>query len=148
MHGTMESAEPILSALLAQLPTGVVIANREGTLEQVNEVARALFGEHRRVCPVAEPWSSRPVPNAAEPNDTLEPIHWIIARVLLTGEVVRNEEIQFLDVRDEWRTLCVSATPLENARGEITHALVSYIDVTATNRAREWEPLIRAISRL
>jgi len=77
-----------------------------------------------------------------------EPIHWIIGRVLLTGEVIRNEEVEYLDPRDEWRTLSVSATPLHDEEREISHALVTFSDVTATKRALEWEPLIRAISKL
>jgi PAS domain-containing protein len=135
--------DPVLSTLLAQLPVGVVIANRDGDLELVNEVAKALFAEHRVASP-AEPW----VACASSAGDALDPIHWVIARILLTRELIRDEELAFLDRRDEWRTLRVSGTPLENANGEVTSALVTFADVTAVNRAREWEPLIRAISRL
>lgn len=140
---TPATRDPVLSTLLAQLPVGVVIATHDGELELVNDVARALFAEHRRGKP-AEPWVAR----AGGPNDVLDPIHWVIARILLTGEVIRDEEIEFVDRRDEWRTLSVSGTPLENAYGEITGALVTFVDVTAVNRAKEWEPLIRSISRL
>src|SRR5690349_15817829 len=110
--------DPVPSTLLAQLPVGVVIATRDGDLELVNDVARALFGEHRRRNP-AEPWVAR----SGGATDALEPIHWVIARVLLTGELIRDEEIEFLDRRDEWRTLRVSGTALEGAPGEITGAL-------------------------
>jgi len=34
--------DPVLSTLLAQLPVGVVIANRDGALEVVNDFAKAL----------------------------------------------------------------------------------------------------------
>ena len=140
---TSARRDPVLSTLLAQLPVGVVIATRDGNLELVNEVARALFAEHRRTSS-PEPW----VAAAGKAGDVLDPIHWVIARVLLTGEVIRNEEIEFIDCRDEWRTLSVSGTPLEDPRGEIINALVTFVDVTAVNRAKEWEPLIRAISKL
>ena len=143
MYDMLETKDPVLSTLLAQLPVGVVIATSDGDFELVNEVARNLFAEHRRTNP-AEPWVARP--GAA--TDALEPIHWVIARILLTGELIRDEEIEFLDRRDEWRTLRVSGTALEDARGDITGALVTFVDVTAVNRAKEWEPLIRAISRL
>jgi len=143
MYDMLETKDPVLSTLLAQLPVGVVIATSDGDFELVNEVARNLFAEHRRTNP-AEPWVARP--GAA--TDALEPIHWVIARILLTGELIRDEEIEFLDQRDEWRTLRVSGTALEDARGDITGALVTFVDVTAVNRAKEWEPLIRAISRL
>jgi len=140
---TTASRDPVLSTLLSQLPVGVVIATRDGELELVNDVARELFAEHRSTNP-PEPWVAR----AGDAGDALDPIHWVIARVLLTGEVIRDEEIEFLNRRDEWRTLSVSGTPLENGRGEIINALVTFVDVTAVNRAKEWEPLIRSISRL
>ena len=140
---TLTQRDPVLSTLLAQLPVGVVIATRDGTLEVVNDVARTLLAEHRSTNP-PEPW----VACAADAGDALDPIHWVIARILLTGELIRDEEIEFLDRRDEWRTLRVSGTALEDARGDITGALVTFVDVTAVNRAKEWEPLIRAISRL
>jgi nitrogen fixation/metabolism regulation signal transduction histidine kinase len=140
---TPAQRDPVLSTLLAQLAVGVVIANRDGELEVVNDFAKALFAQHRRRNP-AEPWVAR----AGLASDACEPIDWVIARTLLTGELIRDEAIQFLDSRDEWRTLRVSATPLEDARGEITSALVTFVDVTDVNRAKEWEPLIRSISRL
>jgi PAS domain-containing protein len=143
MYDLLETKDPVLSTLLAQLPVGVVIATRDGDFELVNDVARALLAEHRRTNP-AEPWVAR----GGAATDALEPIHWVIARVLLTGELIRDEEIAFLDQRDEWRTLRVSGTALEDASGAITGALVTFVDVTAVNRAKEWEPLIRAISRL
>lgn len=135
--------DPVLSTLLAQLPVGVVIAARDGGLEIVNDVARKLFAQHRCTNP-PEPW----VACVGSAGDALDPIHWVIARVLLTGELIRDEEIEFLDRCDDWRTFSVSATPLEDERGEITKALVTFVDTTAVNRAREWEPLIRAISKL
>lgn len=140
---TTAQRDPVLSTLLAQLPVGVVIATRDGDFEVVNEVARALFAEHRPPNP-PEPW----VASVEGTGDVLDPIRWVIARVLFTGELIRNEQIEFLDRGNEWRTLSVCATPLEDARGEITSALVTFVDVTAVNRAKEWEPLIRSISRL
>ena len=85
MYDMLETMDPVLSTLLAQLPVGVVIATRDGDFELVNDVARALFAEHRRTNP-AEPWVARP--GAA--TDALEPIHWVVARVVLTGELIRD----------------------------------------------------------
>jgi PAS domain S-box-containing protein len=134
----------MLAALLTQLPMGVIIADRDGRFTLVNDPAAKLLGEHQLSHRPREPWVG-PSPKI---DTGLEPIHWIIGRVLLTGEVVRNEEVEYLDPRDEWRTLSVSATPLYEEQAEISHALVTFTDVTATKRALEWEPLIRAISKL
>ena len=140
---TTAQRDPVLSTLLAQLPVGVVIATRDGNLELVNEVAHILFAAHRRTS-APEPWVAR----VEDAGEVLDPIQWMIARVLLTGELIRDEEIEFVDRQDEWRTLSVSGTPFEDASGEVTSALITFVDVTAVNRAKEWEPLIRAISRL
>lgn len=135
---------PIFTTLLAQLPVGVVIASRDGSYGTVNSVARALFDEHQRAHGTKEPW----IPQSEYRYQGLEPINWIVARVLLTGEIVRDEQFEYMGARDEWRTLSVNATPIEDCSGDICHALVTFTDVTDLNRAREWEPLIRAISRL
>jgi len=114
-----------MAALLAQLPAGVIIADRDGNIELANDATRALLADHR-----------------------IEPVDWIIGRVLLTGEIVRHEEVQYLDKHDEWRTLSVCATPVGETPGRISHALVTFIDITDRNRCREWEPVIRSLSRL
>lgn len=117
--------DPLIATLVDQLPVGVLVADREGNVELANDITRDLVARR----PVA-------------------PIDWIIARVLLTGEMVRNEEVMFLDEHDEWRTLSVCATPVREAPDVITHALVTFLDVTERNRGRDWEPVIRALSRL
>jgi PAS domain-containing protein len=135
---------PIMRALVAQLPVGIIIASPDGQLEHVNDVARALFEERRSAHAPPEPWLGAD----PEQGGTLEPIRWIIGRVLLTGELVCDEEVQFLDARDEWRTLSVCATPVRTSNGRIEHAVVTFADVTGRNQARAWEPLIRSLSRL
>ena len=134
----------MLATLLTQLPMGVIIADRDGRFTLVNDAAAKLLGEHQLSHRPREPWVGLTPAYDSGP----EPIQWIIGRVLLTGEVVRNEEVEYLDPRDEWRTLSVSATPIRDEDREITHALVTFSDVTAIKRAVEWEPLIRAISKL
>ena len=134
----------MLAALLTQLPMGVIIADRDGRFTLVNDAAAKLLGEHQLSHRPREPWvGPTPVYDSGP-----EPIHWLIGRVLLTGEIVRNEEVEYLDPRNEWRILSVSATPLHDEQGGISHALVTFSDVTATKRALEWEPLIRAINKL
>ena len=134
----------IFSTLLAQLPIAVVLAARDGEFELVNRVARNFFDEYRRARGATDPLFAL----FGEHDAGLEPINWIVGRVLLTGEIVRGEQIEYIDAHNEWRTLSVNATPIADTHGEINHALVTFTDVTETNQAREWAPLIRAISRL
>lgn len=145
LANTQPSAQgKMLAALLTQLPMGVIVADRDGHFTLVNDAAAKLLGEHQLSHRPREPWVGLTPAYDTGP----EPIHWIIGRVLLTGEVVRNEEVEYLDPRDEWRTLSVSATPIHDEQRDISHALVTFSDVTAAKRALEWEPLIRAISKL
>jgi PAS domain-containing protein len=103
--------DPLMAALVDRLPVGVLIADRDGNLELANELTRAQLERH-------------PIPALA----------WIIARVLLTGEMVRKEEVTCLAAHNEWRTLHVCAVPVREAPGVITHALLTLVDVTHRNR--------------
>ena len=144
MSSTLIDHDPVVTTFLAQVPIGVIIAARDGSFEYVNALADELFDEHRRTHGGKEPWISQ----SEYRYYGLEPIDWIIARVLLTAEVVRDEQFEYIDARKEWRCLSVSATPIDDRKGAVTHALVTFTDVTEVKRAREWEPLIRAISHL
>jgi len=135
---------PIIRALVAQLPVGIIVASPNGELEHINELARSLCERH----PLAHALHDPLLAGKPEQSEMLEPIRWIIGRVLLTGEQVRDEEVEFLDSRDEWRTLSVSATPVRATDGGIAHAVITFADVTGRNQARAWEPLIRSLSRL
>lgn len=132
------SENPIITALVGQLPLGIVVASRDGQLEYVNAIASALFAEHRR---------TGDKPPSEEP-DALEPMRWIIGRALLTNEKIRDEEIQYLANNDEWRTLSVSATPVEQTYVGPARIVLTFQDVTERNRGRDWEPLVRSLSRL
>jgi PAS domain-containing protein len=129
---------PIVGALLEQLPLGIAVASRDGQLTYVNPIAATLFAEHR----TANEHGLRGEAGA------LEPLRWIVGRALLTGEVIREEEIQHLDKHDEWRTLSVSATPVEPTYVGPAQVVLTFQDVTERNRGRDWEPLVRSLSRL
>lgn len=129
---------PIVATLLSQLPIGVVIVTHEGQLEYMNGIATELFEAQRALHGRREPWVGPP----AALDDDLEPLHWLMARAHLTGEVIRDEEIEYRDANGDWHTLSVSATPVADS------VVITFVDVTATKYARAWEPLIRSLSRL
>ena len=135
---------PLIDALLEQLPVGIVVAGRDGRFEYVNPISERLLDEQQRAHMAPQP----SLGVAEVPASELGPIHWIIARSLLIGEVIREEEVEYLDSHDEWRTLNVSATPIRDAAGEVDRVVVSFVDVTLRNRARDWEPVMRTLSRL
>ena len=138
------TAKPIINTLLEQLPVGVLVAGRDGQIEYLNATASAQLDERRRAREPMDIGSVSPATQSAK----LGPLSWIIARALLTGELVRDEEVEYLGAHDEWRTFSVSATPIRDMEGEIEFVVVSFADVTLRNRARDWEPVMRSLSRL
>lgn len=119
-------APAVLNALLAQLPVGVMVADPKGGVMYDNEFA------HRIV-------------DGGLPYDKAG---WPLARALLLGEVVRDEEIDFVLPDGTHRWLRVSATPIRTVADRIDGAVVTFADVTAVKQAAAWQPIIESLYRL
>jgi PAS domain-containing protein len=113
-----------LRALLAQLPVAVLMSDRDGRLVYANAVGR------REV--------------AALPAA----VGTLLARALLTGEVLRGAEIELADPTGRRRWASVSVTPLADPTGEIEGAVLTMADVTDRKRGESWEPLMESLARL
>ena len=129
---TPRVADAVLTALLAQLPVGVVIADAAGRQLHANDAARRL----RR---------SADAGRAAAPSAAVD---LALARALLTGEVVRDEEVEYRDADGRRRWLRVSATPVRGAAGEVEVGVLTFDDVTAERCADAWRPAVEALARL
>ena len=113
-----------LRALLEQLPVAVFLTDRQGRLVYANTEAR------RRVAMLPET------------------VGTLLGRVLLTGEVVRGEEVELAapDGRRRWAS--VSLTAIAGADGDIEGAVLTMADVTDRRRVESWEPLMESLARL
>lgn len=116
----------VLHALLEQLPVGVVVANAHGPVRVVheNEVAQRI-----RLSDGAK-------------------AEWPMARALLLGEVVRDEEINVAMSDGTRRWLSVSATPIRLGGDLVEAAVVTFVDVTAVKQADAWRPVVESLYRL
>jgi PAS domain-containing protein len=117
----------VLDALLEQLPVGVVVATGRGRIVLLyeNELAQRI--------------------RTSEPAKA----EWPMARALLLGEAVRDEEIDVVMSDGTRRWLSVSATPIFTSPDRIDGAVVTFLDVTATKQsAAAWGPVIEAFKRL
>ena len=128
-----------LAVLLAQTSDGVVLADRDGRFLYVNDIASRIFADcvERR--------------DSADAQRRGGPPEWIdgaIARTLLTGEHVRDEEISSRSGNGEERWLRVSASPVRGASGAIESAIVTITDVTAQKSADGFAPILRSLARL
>jgi PAS domain-containing protein len=117
-----------LRALLAQLPVAVLLADRQGRIVYANAHARRASIVGRAALP--------------------EPVGWALARALLTGEVVRDEELELADASGAARWAGLSITPVANAAGEIETAVLTLVDLTDRKRREAWEPLVESLARL
>ena len=116
----------VLHALLEQLPIGIVIANGQGSVHVIHENERA---QQIRLSDSAK-------------------AEWPVARALLLGEVIRDEEIDVVMSDGTRRWLSVSATPVRSPGGRVDGAVVTFADVTAAKRVAEWQPIIESLYRL
>ena len=116
----------VLHALLEQLPVGVVVANGKGRIVILyeNEIAQRIREGD---------------PAKAE---------WPMARALLLGEVVRDEEIDVVMSDGTRRWLSVCATPIRTDANGPDGAVVTFVDVTANKQAAAWGPVIESLHRL
>ena len=116
----------VLHALLEQLPIGIVVANGHGPVRVIHE------NEQARQIRLNDPAKAE----------------WAMARALLLGEVIRDEEIDVVTSDGTRRWLSVSATPIRTAGHLIDGAVVTFLDVTAAKQVSAWQPIIESLYRL
>ena len=73
---------------------------------------------------------------------------WPLARALLLGEIVRDEEIDVVLTDGTRRSLSVNATPIRSVPDRIDGAVVTFVDVTAAKQVAAWQPVIESLYQL
>ncbi|MDB6033516.1 MAG: putative histidine kinase, classic [Verrucomicrobiales bacterium] len=130
-----------LEKILERMPVGVLIAKAPtGQLIYHNEQAGKICGPLfiSRGC-VNEYQSYR----GLHPDGTLyEPQEWPVARTLISGELVTNEEVEFPREDGSRLILSISSAPIRDSANEIEAAVLSFYDITAR---REVEDQLQAI---
>ncbi|AHG92575.1 PAS domain containing protein (plasmid) [Gemmatirosa kalamazoonensis] len=113
-----------LRALLEQLEVAVFMADRQGRLVYANAAAR------RDVAALPDAVGS------------------LLGRALLTGEVVRDEEIELGSTTGRRRYASVSVTPLGASLDAIDGAVLTMADVTDRKWSEALEPMVESLARL
>ncbi|RMF87776.1 MAG: PAS domain-containing protein [Nitrospirae bacterium] len=118
--------ERLQAQILGSLGSGVVALDRAGRVRTANAAAGRILGRHPLTL-VGEPLeASLPAPALSE---------WV-ARVVATGEAVERQEVVLPLERGE-RWLGVSVSPLEDAAGRRSGAVILFSDLTEVRRLRE-----------
>jgi PAS domain S-box-containing protein len=126
-------ANDVLSALLDNMPVGVVVADAEGRLLRTNAsgeaiLGRAVSGSVRRM---VKTYTSYRPDGSLLPTDEMP-----LTRALEHGEVVEDVEVVIRRADGSERILVVGAAPVIGEDGNIACAVAAFQDITERERAR------------
>jgi PAS domain S-box-containing protein len=131
----MERWRTALDAILYQMPTGVVVFDREAEIILANETASQILLQPLRG-PFAEAFSAGP--GVYRPDGSQYALEETPGmRALHAGETVVAEQLYLRRPDGEERIAAVSATPLRDAAGEIIGAVSLIRDITEQSRAEQ-----------
>lgn len=134
------AAQERLQAVIEQMPAAVLMAEAStGRLLLANRQAATLFNQPFPLPFIGHSWvvaysSLRGFHTDGRPY---EPEEWPLARSLATGEIVLDEEFDFIRPNNTPASISMSATPVRNAAGDVVAAVAAFWDITARKRARE-----------
>jgi two-component system CheB/CheR fusion protein len=131
-----------LEALMRQMPAGVLVVDvPSGRILSANDRAHEIWGDDG-LPEAASLGHGNPLVSAFRPDGKrYGPDEWPVSRMIRTGRVVRDEEVE-LEFADGRRSvLLVNAAPAHDGggahRGGTTEAIVTFLDVTNRKRMEE-----------
>ena len=133
----LRDQQALLTATVLMAPIGIAVIDARGAILRVNHAVQSMWGGSA----TRKGWW----PDTGKP---LQPEDWPEARVLKTGEPVRDQKIDMERFDGARGTLLVSAVPLRDEQGQITGAVIVSEDITARKMAeealRESEAILRS----
>lgn len=123
-----------LRAVLDLLPVGVVIADSEGQILELNAATRKIWGED---APLVDEMSQYREYKAwwSRTGQLISAEEWALARALNLGEVSLGEEIEIETFDGKRKTILNSAVPIRDETGEIVNAVAVNVDITELKQA-------------
>jgi signal transduction histidine kinase len=117
-----------LQIILDSLPVGVSVADANGRILIRNKQMNNVLGDE----PLSEGISDYGRFQGYHPGtDTpLQPEEWPMARSLLKGETVINEELDMIGKDGTRRTVLSSSMPMRDKNGRLTSGLAVFTDIT------------------
>jgi PAS domain S-box-containing protein len=137
LQAKAESQQRLLEAVLKQLPCGVIIANpSSGQILLTNSQAMEVFNQSTSQTggQTLLDFLDVGVCHDGRPNESKQ---WLLARAVLNGEVVKDEEFEYVLSAGGRRHIVANSAPVRNDRGEIIAGVVALQDVTELRETQQ-----------
>ncbi len=118
-----------LKAVLAQMPSAVVIVETSGRILVSNEKTNKIFGSVH--APFSAAAAAGEVLGRHKDGREYQRDEWPLSRSIATGEIVVGEEIHFIRKDGTAGYVRVNSAPMRNSEDNIVGGIVTYDDVTA-----------------
>jgi PAS domain S-box-containing protein len=132
---TRRESQELLELVLATLPVGVAVTDRQDDIVLVNETWQRIWGGE----PIVS-GSKRKAQSKGYWHDSgkrVDPAEWASMRALSEGQTSLNELIDIETFDGKSKTMRNSAAPIRNAEGLIVGAVIVNEDVTERVRAED-----------
>jgi PAS domain S-box-containing protein len=134
-----------LRSTLYILPVGILIADKDGGILEINPAFRSIWGEEAPLVKGVDEyrqykgwWAST--------GEPVGPQDWALSRAIRDGATILNEEIEIESFDGYRKTILNSALPIRNEIGEVVNSVVVIVDIT--RRKQVEEGLRRSAQRL
>jgi PAS domain S-box-containing protein len=130
-HEELRAERSRLRAILQQMPEGVIISDPEGKLILRNAQMDQMLGGYLPSVNINEYGQYK----GFTPHGTpYQPKDWPLARSLLHGEIIQNEEVEIERLDGGRSILSISSAPIRDEENKIVAGVVIHHDVTSQKR--------------
>jgi signal transduction histidine kinase len=131
----VSESQQLLQQVLATLPVGVSVVDREGDIILANAVMKRIWNDPP-IVRGSERWAQS-VGSWHDSSRRIAPEEWASVRALSNGETSLNELIDIETYDGQPRTIQNSAAPIRRGDGQIVGAVIVNEDVTERVRAEK-----------
>ena len=136
MHKEIEAERDRLRQILEQMPIGVAIAEApSGRPIFHNREAESLL--RHPCCPLTTIKDTRNTARCARTAVPIGPEEYPLARSLISGEVIKGEEMRYRRGDGTETFFSVDSAPIYDSEGRRVLAVTTFIDIAERKRAEE-----------
>ena len=130
----LSSERARLEAVLRNIPAGIVIAEApSGRIIMVNAQMEQIFRHSFPLSSGIGAYGEWGVFQSG--GQRYEPENFPLARSIRTGEVVSEEEVNFLRGDGTWGIVSINSAPIYDSEGNIVDAIATFFDITERRKA-------------